>query len=167
MLYSLYEAQHTALTPFRYLAELTKGWYGNPFSPFHYLPLASRLSAASDLFLDGQLTGSGPITVGGSGAGKLILANNTNTYNGTLTNTGVGNTQLNTPLTLALASLVNNAAGNFYAPSESLSENAWKSVLEIDLYGTFFCSQAVLPIKLFQTDPKQASVKALTDFVAY
>ena len=28
-------------------------------------------------------------------------------------------------------------------------------------------AQAVLPIKLFQTDPKQASVKALTDFVAY
>ena len=41
--------------------------------------------------------------------------------------------------------LVNNAAGNFYAPSESLSVNAWKSVIEIDLYGTFFCSQAVLP----------------------
>ena len=41
--------------------------------------------------------------------------------------------------------LVNNAAGNFYAPSETLSENAWKSVIEIDLYGTFFCSQAVLP----------------------
>ena len=29
--------------------------------------------------------------------------------------------------------LVNNAAGNFYAPSESLSANAWKSVIEIDL----------------------------------
>jgi peroxisomal 2,4-dienoyl-CoA reductase len=42
--------------------------------------------------------------------------------------------------------LVNNAAGNFYAPSESLSPNAWKSVVEIDLYGTFFCSQAVLPV---------------------
>ena len=42
--------------------------------------------------------------------------------------------------------LVNNAAGNFYAPSESLSPNAWKSVIEIDLYGTFFCSQAVLPL---------------------
>jgi len=42
--------------------------------------------------------------------------------------------------------LVNNAAGNFYAPSESLSANAWKSVIEIDLYGTFFCSQAVLPV---------------------
>jgi peroxisomal 2,4-dienoyl-CoA reductase len=42
--------------------------------------------------------------------------------------------------------LVNNAAGNFYAPSETLSANAWKSVVEIDLYGTFFCSQAVLPL---------------------
>ena len=41
--------------------------------------------------------------------------------------------------------LVNNAAGNFYAPSETLSANAWKSVIEIDLYGTFFTSQAVLP----------------------
>jgi len=51
MLYSLYEAQHTALTPYRYLAELARGWYGNPFSPFHYHPLASRVAAASDLFL--------------------------------------------------------------------------------------------------------------------
>jgi len=42
--------------------------------------------------------------------------------------------------------LVNNAAGNFYAPSESLSANAWKSVIEIDLNGTFFCSQALLPV---------------------
>jgi len=42
--------------------------------------------------------------------------------------------------------LVNNAAGNFYAPSESLSPNAWRSVIEIDLFGTFFCSQAVLPV---------------------
>jgi len=42
--------------------------------------------------------------------------------------------------------LVNNAAGNFYAPSETLSANAWKAVVEIDLYGTFFCSQAVMPV---------------------
>ena len=41
--------------------------------------------------------------------------------------------------------LVNNAAGNFYAPSESLSANAWKSVIEIDLFGTFYCTQAVFP----------------------
>ncbi len=41
--------------------------------------------------------------------------------------------------------LVNNAAGNFYAPSESLTPNAWRSVIEIDLFGTFYCSQAVMP----------------------
>ena len=39
--------------------------------------------------------------------------------------------------------LVNNAAGNFYAPSATLSPNAWRAVVEIDLNGTFFCSQAV------------------------
>jgi peroxisomal 2,4-dienoyl-CoA reductase len=41
--------------------------------------------------------------------------------------------------------LVNNAAGNFYVPSETMSPNAWRSVIEIDLFGTFFCSQAALP----------------------
>ncbi len=39
--------------------------------------------------------------------------------------------------------LVNNAAGNFYAPSATLSPNAWRAVVETDLYGTFYCSQAV------------------------
>jgi len=38
--------------------------------------------------------------------------------------------------------LVNNAAGNFYAPSASLSPNAWRAVVETDLYGTFYCCQA-------------------------
>jgi peroxisomal 2,4-dienoyl-CoA reductase len=42
--------------------------------------------------------------------------------------------------------LVNNAAGNFYAPSATLTPNAWKAVVEIDLNGTFFCSQAVFPV---------------------
>jgi peroxisomal 2,4-dienoyl-CoA reductase len=42
--------------------------------------------------------------------------------------------------------LVNGAAGNFYAPSESLSPNAWRAVVEIDLFGTFYCSQAVQPV---------------------
>ncbi|MGD2134930.1 MAG: SDR family oxidoreductase [Gemmatimonadales bacterium] len=41
--------------------------------------------------------------------------------------------------------LVNNAAGNFYAPSADLSPNGWRAVIETDLYGTFFCSQAVYP----------------------
>jgi 2,4-dienoyl-CoA reductase [(3E)-enoyl-CoA-producing], peroxisomal len=42
--------------------------------------------------------------------------------------------------------LVNNAAGNFYAPSADLSPNAWRSVVETDLYGTFYCCQAVYPV---------------------
>lgn len=42
--------------------------------------------------------------------------------------------------------LVNNAAGNFYVPSEKMSPNAWRSVLEIDLFGTFYCTQAVFPV---------------------
>ena len=42
--------------------------------------------------------------------------------------------------------LVNNAAGNFYVPSAEMSANAWRSVIEIDLHGTFFCAQAVFPL---------------------
>jgi peroxisomal 2,4-dienoyl-CoA reductase len=42
--------------------------------------------------------------------------------------------------------LVNNAAGNFYAPSATLSPNAWKAVVETDLYGTFYCCQAAHPV---------------------
>ena len=51
MLYSLYEAQHAALIPFRLMAELSLGWFGNPFSPFAHLPMSRRLAASSDLFL--------------------------------------------------------------------------------------------------------------------
>jgi peroxisomal 2,4-dienoyl-CoA reductase len=41
--------------------------------------------------------------------------------------------------------LVNNAAGNFYAPSATLSPNGWKAVVETDLFGTFYCCQAAYP----------------------
>jgi poly(3-hydroxybutyrate) depolymerase len=51
MLYSLYEAQHMALAPWRFWAELSRGWFGHPFSPLIYLPLAKRLAASSELFL--------------------------------------------------------------------------------------------------------------------
>jgi len=54
--------------------------------------------------------------------------------------------------------LVNNAAGNFYAPSETLSPNAWRSVIEIDLFGTFFCSQAVLPVMKAQGGGRIVSI---------
>jgi peroxisomal 2,4-dienoyl-CoA reductase len=42
--------------------------------------------------------------------------------------------------------LVNNAAGNFYAPSATLSPNAWRAVVETDLYGSFYCAQAAYPL---------------------
>ncbi len=42
--------------------------------------------------------------------------------------------------------LVNNAAGNFYAPSATLSPNGWRAVVETDLYGTFYCCQAAYPL---------------------
>lgn len=41
--------------------------------------------------------------------------------------------------------LVNNAAGNFYCPSEELTPGGWKAVVETDLYGTFYASQAAFP----------------------
>ena len=40
-----------ALAPFRFWAELSRGWFGHPFSPFIYWPHARRLAASSDLFL--------------------------------------------------------------------------------------------------------------------
>ena len=55
MLYSLYEAQHTALVPFRLMAELSRGWFAHPFSPWAHLPVSRRVTATSDLFL--RLTG--------------------------------------------------------------------------------------------------------------
>jgi poly(3-hydroxybutyrate) depolymerase len=55
VLYSLYEAQHTALAPWRAFAELSRGWFGHPFSPLAHLPIARRIAASSDLFL--RLTG--------------------------------------------------------------------------------------------------------------
>jgi NAD(P)-dependent dehydrogenase (short-subunit alcohol dehydrogenase family) len=39
--------------------------------------------------------------------------------------------------------LVNNAAGNFPVPAEDLSPNGWRSVTQIVLDGTFFCSRQV------------------------
>lgn len=39
--------------------------------------------------------------------------------------------------------LVNNAAGNFIVETEKLSPNGWKTVIDIVLNGTFYCSHAV------------------------
>ena len=37
--------------------------------------------------------------------------------------------------------LINNAAGNFPAPAEDLSPNGWRTVVDIVLNGTFYCSR--------------------------
>jgi NAD(P)-dependent dehydrogenase (short-subunit alcohol dehydrogenase family) len=37
--------------------------------------------------------------------------------------------------------LVNNAAANFPAPAEDLSPNAWRTVVDITLNGTFYCAR--------------------------
>jgi 2,4-dienoyl-CoA reductase [(3E)-enoyl-CoA-producing], peroxisomal len=54
--------------------------------------------------------------------------------------------------------LVNNAAGNFYAPSATLSPNAWRAVVETDLYGTFYCCQAVYPVMRAQGGGRIVSI---------
>lgn len=41
--------------------------------------------------------------------------------------------------------LVNNAAGAFICPTEELSPNGWKTVIDIDLNGTFYCCHAAYP----------------------
>jgi hypothetical protein len=42
--------------------------------------------------------------------------------------------------------VVNNAAGNFVAPAESISPNGWRAVVGIVLDGTFFVSRAAFPL---------------------
>ena len=37
--------------------------------------------------------------------------------------------------------LINNAAANFPVPSEDMSPNAWRTVVDITLNGTFFCAR--------------------------
>lgn len=41
--------------------------------------------------------------------------------------------------------LVNNAAGNFLCPAGKLSYNGWRSVVDIVLNGSFYCSRAAFP----------------------
>ncbi|MEU0937379.1 SDR family NAD(P)-dependent oxidoreductase, partial [Embleya sp. NPDC005971] len=37
--------------------------------------------------------------------------------------------------------LINNAAANFPAPAEEMSPNAWRTVVDITLNGTYFCAR--------------------------
>lgn len=41
--------------------------------------------------------------------------------------------------------MIANAAGNFVVPAADMSPNAWKTVIDIDLNGTFYCARAAYP----------------------
>lgn len=41
--------------------------------------------------------------------------------------------------------LIANAAGNFVVPFTDMSFNAWRTVVDIDLHGTFHCAKAAYP----------------------
>ncbi|MCI4352920.1 MAG: SDR family oxidoreductase [Thermoplasmata archaeon] len=56
--------------------------------------------------------------------------------------------------------LVNNAAGNFIAPSERITPNGWRAVVGIVLDGTFFCSRAAFPLL------REAASPAIINIVA-
>ncbi len=51
MLYKLFEAQHAAIAPLRYAAELSHALFSHPFSPWAWTPHSRRLAAGNDLFL--------------------------------------------------------------------------------------------------------------------
>lgn len=52
-----------------------------------------------------------------------------------------------------LDTVVNGAAGNFLAPAVALSSNAFRTVVEIDLVGTFHVSKAAFPYLSEAADP--------------
>lgn len=41
--------------------------------------------------------------------------------------------------------MIANAAGNFVVPFANMSFNAWRTVIDIDLHGTFHCAKAAYP----------------------
>ena len=58
--------------------------------------------------------------------------------------------------------LVNNAAGNFVAPAESISPNGWRAVVGIVLDGTFLCSRAAFP--LLAKSPRASIVNVVASY---
>lgn len=49
--------------------------------------------------------------------------------------------------------LVNNAAANFPVPAEDMSPNAWRTVVDITLNGTFYCAREFARRHLLSTTP--------------
>jgi NAD(P)-dependent dehydrogenase (short-subunit alcohol dehydrogenase family) len=58
--------------------------------------------------------------------------------------------------------LINNAAGNFVAPAESITPNGWRAVVGIVLDGTFLCSRAAFP--LLKASPRASIVNIVASY---
>jgi peroxisomal 2,4-dienoyl-CoA reductase len=63
--------------------------------------------------------------------------------------------------------LVNNAAGNFYASSATLSPNGWRAVVETDLYGTFYCCQSAYPLMKAQGGGRIVSISMTLHYTGW
>ena len=62
--------------------------------------------------------------------------------------------------------LVNNAAGNFIAPSERITPNGWRAVVGIVLDGTFYCSRAAFPLLREAPSPAIVNIVAAYAWMA-
>jgi NAD(P)-dependent dehydrogenase (short-subunit alcohol dehydrogenase family) len=62
--------------------------------------------------------------------------------------------------------LINNAAGNFLCRAERLSYNGWRSVVDIVLNGSFFCSRAAFPFMQQQNYGRILNILATYAFSA-
>ncbi|KAH7170818.1 hypothetical protein EDB81DRAFT_180850 [Dactylonectria macrodidyma] len=60
--------------------------------------------------------------------------------------------------------VIAGAAGNFIAPIEALSSNAFKTVMDIDVLGTFNTIKATMPHLLRSTSPRMIAVSATFHF---
>jgi 2,4-dienoyl-CoA reductase [(3E)-enoyl-CoA-producing], peroxisomal len=63
--------------------------------------------------------------------------------------------------------LVNNAAGNFYAASATLSPNGWRAVVETDLYGTFYCCQSAYRLMKAQGGGRIVSISMTLHYAGW
>jgi len=63
--------------------------------------------------------------------------------------------------------LVNGAAGNFICSVEDLSPNAFSSVIQIDLIGTFHMSKAALPHLKLSNSPLVLNISARLENIPY
>jgi NAD(P)-dependent dehydrogenase (short-subunit alcohol dehydrogenase family) len=57
--------------------------------------------------------------------------------------------------------LINNAGASFVCPAEEMSPNGWSTIIDINLKGTFFCSQAAGKVMIQQNGGKIISVASI------